>query len=278
MSHDLATQNEAGCTEDTPNLKSVRTGLKTPKKWRAQFCRMCDSGERWLLYYWFRFDLQVDFSTFLTAEVFGKDGKVGSLRSCCLVRPCGAGVPGYETSLRARLATWTPAPQSHPQMRGGPGWEFGQRQGQKSLEKLVLNPKSESLCHALYTRDTLTLSFVSLQPSISPFQWSFPLLNNFLTTYNSNELAFHVFIIKRHVSAIISCLFNWLRPMRDTLVFVFFFWQRWVFVGACGLSLVAASGGYSSLRCAGFSLRWLLLLRSTGSRRAGFSRCGTWAQ
>ena len=29
-------------------------------------------------------------------------------------------------------------------------------------------------------------------------------------------------------------------------------------------SLVAASGSYSSLRCAGFSLRWLLLLRSTG--------------
>ena len=42
--------------------------------------------------------------------------------------------------------------------------------------------------------------------------------------------------------------------------------------------LVAASGGYSLLWCAGFSLRWLLLLRSTGSRRAGFSSCGTWAQ
>ena len=44
-----------------------------------------------------------------------------------------------------------------------------------------------------------------------------------------------------------------------------------------GLSLVAASRGYSSLRCEGFSLRWLLLLPSTGSRRAGFSSCGTWA-
>ena len=29
---------------------------------------------------------------------------------------------------------------------------------------------------------------------------------------------------------------------------------------------------------AGFSLQWLLLLRSTGSRCAGFSSCGTWAQ
>ena len=36
-----------------------------------------------------------------------------------------------------------------------------------------------------------------------------------------------------------------------------------------GLSLVVASGGHSSSRCAGLSLLWLLLLRSTGSRRAG---------
>ena len=65
----------------------------------------------------------------------------------------------------------------------------------------------------------------------------------------------------------------------------FFFWLRCVFVAARGLSLVAVSGDYSSLRCAGFSLRcagfslrWLLLLRSTGSKSAGFSSCGTWAQ
>ena len=49
----------------------------------------------------------------------------------------------------------------------------------------------------------------------------------------------------------------------------------WVFVAARRLSLVAASGGYSLLRCVGFSLRWLLLLRSTGSRHAGFSSCGS---
>ena len=45
-----------------------------------------------------------------------------------------------------------------------------------------------------------------------------------------------------------------------------------------GFSLVAASGGYSLLRCVGFSLQWLLLLRSTGSRCAGFSSCVTQAQ
>ena len=36
-----------------------------------------------------------------------------------------------------------------------------------------------------------------------------------------------------------------------------------------GLSLVAASGGHSSSRCAGLSLLQPLLLRSTSSRRAG---------
>ena len=36
-----------------------------------------------------------------------------------------------------------------------------------------------------------------------------------------------------------------------------------------GLSLIVASGGHSSSRCVGLSLSWPLLLRSTGSRRAG---------
>ena len=56
-----------------------------------------------------------------------------------------------------------------------------------------------------------------------------------------------------------------------------FFWLRWVFVGACRVSLVAVSGSYTSLRRVGVSLQWLLLLRSTGSRRVGFSSWGTWA-
>ena len=44
------------------------------------------------------------------------------------------------------------------------------------------------------------------------------------------------------------------------------------------LSLVAASGGCSLLWYAGFSLWWLFLLLSTGSRRVGFSSCGAWAE
>ena len=55
-------------------------------------------------------------------------------------------------------------------------------------------------------------------------------------------------------------------------------WLHWVFVAARRLSLVVVSGGYSSFWCAGFSLWWLLLLQSTGSRHMGFSSCGTWAQ
>ena len=59
--------------------------------------------------------------------------------------------------------------------------------------------------------------------------------------------------------------------------FIHSFMLRWVFVAVCGFSPAAASGGYSSLRCVGFSLQWLLLL-SMGSRHSGFSSCGTWAQ
>ena len=63
-----------------------------------------------------------------------------------------------------------------------------------------------------------------------------------------------------------------------SIYFFFFLWLHWVFVATRGVSLVASSGGYSLLRCAGFSLRWLLLLWSTGSRHVGFSSCGTRAQ
>ena len=50
---------------------------------------------------------------------------------------------------------------------------------------------------------------------------------------------------------------------------VLFFLAGWVFVAAHGLSLVMAHGGYPSLWCMGFSLWWLLLLRSMGSRCMG---------
>ena len=52
-------------------------------------------------------------------------------------------------------------------------------------------------------------------------------------------------------------------------LFIFYLWLCWVFVSVRGLSLVVASGDHSSSWCAGLSLQWPLLLRSTGSRRAG---------
>ena len=48
--------------------------------------------------------------------------------------------------------------------------------------------------------------------------------------------------------------FNFFKKL---FILFIYFWLRWVFVAAHGLSLVAASGGYSSLRCVGFSL-WCL--------------------
>ena len=69
-----------------------------------------------------------------------------------------------------------------------------------------------------------------------------------------------------------SFFFN-LKNFLFNLINLFIFGLRWVFVAACRLSLVAASRGYSSLWCAGFSLWWLLLLWSTGSRHMGFSSC-----
>ena len=77
------------------------------------------------------------------------------------------------------------------------------------------------------------------------------------------------------------CIVDIVSVSRTSILFYLFiinlfiyFWLRWVFVAVHGLSLVTVSGGYSLLWCAGFSLWWLLLLRSTGSRRTGFSSCG----
>ena len=61
--------------------------------------------------------------------------------------------------------------------------------------------------------------------------------------------------------------------LKFLFILFIYFWLAWVFVAVRRPSLGAASKGYSSLRCVGFSLQWLLLLWS-----AGFGSCGTWAQ
>ena len=63
----------------------------------------------------------------------------------------------------------------------------------------------------------------------------------------------------------LSFFFN----VNDCLYLFIYLWLCWVFVSVRGLSLVAASGDHSSSRCAGLSPSRPLLLRSTGSRRAG---------
>ena len=65
----------------------------------------------------------------------------------------------------------------------------------------------------------------------------------------------------------------------EPLLFAFiYFCLRWVFIALYRLSLVLENRGYSSLFCAGFSLQWLLLLQSTGSRPCRLSSFGAWAQ
>ena len=71
-----------------------------------------------------------------------------------------------------------------------------------------------------------------------------------------------------HFNISVSQNYHFLKKI-NLFILLIYFWLRWVFVAAHGLSLVAASGGYSSLLCAGFSLWWLLLLQSMGSRRVG---------
>ena len=56
---------------------------------------------------------------------------------------------------------------------------------------------------------------------------------------------------------------------RSFIYLFIYLWLCWVFVSVRGLSLVVASGGHSSSRCAGLSLSRPFLLRSTGSRRSG---------
>ena len=75
-----------------------------------------------------------------------------------------------------------------------------------------------------------------------------------------------------------ECFSVYLLFSTNLFILFIYFWLHWVFVAAHGLSLAAASGGYSSLRCMGFSLQWLPLLQSMGCRHVGFSSCVTWAQ
>ena len=92
----------------------------------------------------------------------------------------------------------------------------------------------------------------------------------------SGMLKCHTIIVLLSISSFmfVNICFMYLgAPMLGAYIYMYF-----GCVAVRGLSLVVASGGYSSLQCVGFSLLWLLLLQSTGSRCMGFGSCGTQAQ
>ena len=74
---------------------------------------------------------------------------------------------------------------------------------------------------------------------------------------------------KKYLFIIYLFIFYFLKNIYLFIYLFIYLWLCWVFVSVRGLSLVAASGGHSSSRCAGLSLSRPLLLWSTGSRRAG---------
>ena len=77
-------------------------------------------------------------------------------------------------------------------------------------------------------------------------------------------LKLHSGIRNREVTVSLSVLSS----LRDTditfLKKVIYLWPCWVFVAVSGVSLLAASKGYSSLPCVGFPLQWLLFLQHIG--------------
>ena len=113
-----------------------------------------------------------------------------------------------------------------------------------STHELVVLSRHLILCHTL-------LLLPSIFPSIRVFSnghMKWPKYQTFSFSISpSNEDCFRFFLI------LIS------------------FQPCWVFTALYGLSLVAASGVYCSLK-------WLLLLWGTGSRHTGFSSCSTQAQ
>ena len=115
------------------------------------------------------------------------------------------------------------------------------------------------------------LSFSTLLLSTFPY----PYVSS-LSLINSIQLV--LFFIPSDHLCLLNKSFSSFILFFNKFIYFIYFWLHWVFVAVCRLSLFAASGGYSLLWCAGFSLRWLLLLRSTDSRLAGFSCCVTWAQ
>ena len=81
-----------------------------------------------------------------------------------------------------------------------------------------------------------------------------------------------IFLAIREIYSFLFCMYLFLGVFLFLKIFIY------LFAYAGSLLLVRARRGYSSLWYMGFSLLWILLLRSTSSERARFSTCGRWTQ
>ena len=72
----------------------------------------------------------------------------------------------------------------------------------------------------------------------------------------------------------LCCFLKYIYNLYIYMIFVYLFLVVLGLLCCVGFSLAVASRGYSGC---GFSLRWLLLLWSTGSRAHELSRCASWA-
>ena len=117
----------------------------------------------------------------------------------------------------------------------------------------------------------------------NPVTHYIPMSHSFINTASLSKLRWGLWVFMlsffnwQMLKSTLYLFIDWLIKESSFFKFIYF-WLCWVFIAARGLSLVAGSGGYCSLWRAGFSLRCLLLLQSTGSRHVGFSSCGTRAQ
>ena len=85
----------------------------------------------------------------------------------------------------------------------------------------------------------------------------------------------------RHTSSHVSTFFSSSQSICSffkKIIYLFIYLAALSFQWCAGFLLAAESRGCRELQRAGFSLLWHLLLQSVGSRSAGFSSCGTWAQ
>ena len=130
----------------------------------------------------------------------------------------------------------------------------------KALDGFPL-PKGIHLQHLL----EITVPISCPPPTVDPWFWPLGILQDFL-----DSGYFPTWETLPFLAQILS-------PLKVNQVLPFLFFKNkfiYLFTFGCGgFSLLGE--GFLQLRCAGFLLWWLILLQSTGSKREGFSSCGS---